>query len=448
MKSTLVSKENNEAKLTLEFTAEEFDEAVNKVYRANRNQFSINGFRKGKAPRSIIERHYGEGIFFEDAINNLFNDNYPGTIKELGLEVIDRPNVDFSEIGKGKPLNMDITVVLFPTVEVKDYKGVAIEQIQSDVTDEDVDREIEKLQDRNSRMAAVEGRPVQDGDVVTLDYAGFVGEEQFEGGTAESQELKIGSGTFIPGFEEQLIGVSAGEKKDVVVTFPEDYHAEELAGKEAVFHCEIHEIKEKQLPELDDEFAKDVSEFDTLDELKAKTREDMEKAREEQAVGACKDALVNKIYEANEIDTPRSLVEEEIDTMANELDQQLRYQGLSLEQYCQFTGKDLAGFREDVREDAEKRAGTRVMLRSIAEAEGIEVTDEDVDKELDTMAEMYRMEKDQIKDALADSMDFFKRDIIVRKVIDMLYDEAEVSKVAAPKAEVTEEVKEEEKTEE
>ena len=448
MKSTLVSKENNEAKLTLEFTAEEFDEAVNKVYRANRNQFSINGFRKGKAPRSIIERHYGEGIFFEDAINNLFNDNYPGTIKELGLEVIDRPNVDFSEIGKGKPLNMDITVALFPTVEVKDYKGVAIEQIQSDVTDEDVDREIEKLQDRNSRMAAVEGRPVQDGDVVTLDYAGFVGEEQFEGGTAESQELKIGSGTFIPGFEEQLIGVSAGEKKDVVVTFPEDYHAEELAGKEAVFHCEIHEIKEKQLPELDDEFAKDVSEFDTLDELKAKTREDMEKAREEQAVGACKDALVNKIYEANEIDTPRSLVEEEIDTMANELDQQLRYQGLSLEQYCQFTGKDLAGFREDVREDAEKRAGTRVMLRSIAEAEGIEVTDEDVDKELDSMAEMYRMEKDQIKDALADSMDFFKRDIIVRKVIDMLYDEAEVSKVAAPKAEVTEEVKEEEKTEE
>ena len=450
MKSTLVSKENNEAKLTLEFTAEEFDEAVNKVYRANRNQFSINGFRKGKAPRSIIERHYGEGIFFEDAINNLFNDNYPGTIKELGLEVIDRPNVDFSEIGKGKPLNMDITVALFPTVEVKDYKGVAIEQIQSDVTDEDVDREIEKLQDRNSRMAAVEGRPVQDGDVVTLDYAGFVGEEQFEGGTAESQELKIGSGTFIPGFEEQLIGAVSGEQRDVNVTFPEDYHAENLAGKEAVFHCTVHEVKAEELPELDDEFAMDVSEFDTLDELKADIKSKQQKTADEQYLNDAKDKVVEKVYEENKPEVPASMVNAEIDQIAQEMDQQLQYQGLSLQQYCQFTGKTLEQFREDIREDAEKRVGTRIVLRSIADAEKIEATEEDVEKELASMAEMYKLEVEKLKDIMGDSLSFLKKDIVVKKVIDKLYDMASVTKVAPkdPEAKIEEVTPEEAPAEE
>ena len=269
MKTTLVSKENNEAKLTMDFTAEEFEEEVNKVYRKNRNQFQINGFRKGKAPRSIIERHYGEGIFFEDAINNMFGDHYPGAIEELELEVIDRPQVDFSEIGKGKPVTMTIDVKLFPVVEVKDYKGIEVEQLKSDASDEDVEKELEKLQKRNARMVVVD-RPAKDGDTVLLDYAGFVGDEQFAGGTAERQELKLGSGTFIPGFEEQLIGAVTGEDKDVNVTFPEEYGEKSLAGKDAVFHCKIHEIKEEQVPELDDEFAKDVSEFDTLEELKAK----------------------------------------------------------------------------------------------------------------------------------------------------------------------------------
>lgn len=440
MKTTLVSKENNEAKLTMDFTAEEFEEEVNKVYRKNRNQFQINGFRKGKAPRSIIEKHYGEGIFFEDAINNMFGDHYPGAIEELELEVIDRPQVDFSEIGKGKPVTMTIDVKLFPVVEVKDYKGIEVEQLKSDASDEDVEKELEKLQKRNARMVVVD-RPAKDGDTVLLDYSGFVGDEQFAGGTAERQELKLGSGTFISGFEEQLIGAVTGEDKDVNVTFPEEYGEKSLAGKDAVFHCKIHEIKEEQVPELDDEFAKDVSEFDTLEELKAKTKEDLEKAREEQYRNMAKDAVVNQVWENNHIEVPASMVEDEITQMAQELDQQLRYQGLSLEQYCQFTGKDMAGFREDVREDAEKRAGTRIVLRSIGEAENLEVSDDDVNEEMKLVAEQYGMDQDKVQEALADSMDYFRKDLMVKKVIDMLYDEANVTMVDAPEPEVTEENK-------
>lgn len=428
MKTTLISKENNEAKFTLDFTAEEFENAVIGVYKKNRGQFSINGFRKGKAPRSIIERHYGEGIFFEDAINNLFGEYYPKAIDELDLEVIDSPKADFSEIGKGKPLTMTMEVKLFPLVEIKDYKGVEAEQLNAVVTDEEVDKSIENMQKRNARMVAVE-RPVADGDTVILDYSGFVGEEQFEGGTAEKQELKIGSGTFIPGFEEQLIGVSIGEKCDVNVTFPEEYGEKSLAGKDAVFHCEIHEIKEEQLPELDDEFAKDVSEFDTLDELKEESRKDMLKNKEVQNENQTKDAIVAKIYDINDIDVPKSLVEEEIDQMAQELDQQLRYQGMSLQQYCQFTGKDIQGFRDDVRDDAERRAGTRIALLSVAAAENLEVTEEEIDKELESMSSMYNMGKEEISKMLEASMKLFKKDLLVKKTIDMLYDEAKVTRV-------------------
>ena len=280
MKTTFVSKEKNDVKFTMDFTAEEFDAAVVKAYQASKDQFVIDGFRKGKAPRSIIEKHYGEGIFFEDAINNLFKDGYPGAINELDLEVIDSPAAEFSEIGKGKPMTITITVPVYPVVEVKDYFGVEVEQVEAKVKPEDVEKEIEGLQKRNARMILAD-RPVKEGDTVLLDYSGFVGEEQFEGGTAERQELKIGSGMFIPGFEEQLVGATPGEKKDVTVTFPEEYHSEDLAGEEAVFHCLIHEVKEEQLPELDDEFAKDVSEYDTLDELKKETEARLQKYADE-----------------------------------------------------------------------------------------------------------------------------------------------------------------------
>lgn len=429
MKTTFVSKEKNDVKFTMDFTAEEFDAAVVKAYQASKDQFVIDGFRKGKAPRSIIEKHYGEGIFFEDAINNLFRDGYPGAINELDLEVIDSPAAEFSEIGKGKPMTITITVPVYPVVEVKDYFGVEVEQVEAKVKPEDVEKEIEGLQKRNARMILAD-RPVKEGDTVLLDYSGFVGEEQFEGGTAERQELKIGSGMFIPGFEEQLVGATPGEKKDVTVTFPEEYHSEDLAGKEAVFHCLIHEVKEEQLPELDDEFAKDVSEYDTLDELKKETEARLQKYADEQSVNAAKDAVIEKIYQINKTDVPKVMVEDEIDRMAQDLDHQLRYQGLSLEQYLQFMQKDAKEFREEMREDATKKVSTRLVLMSIVEAEKVDVTEEELEAELANMAVQYNMEAAQVKEMIgADNMKFFKKDIQLKKVIDMLYDQAKVTKV-------------------
>lgn len=429
MKTTFISKENNEVKFTMDFTAEEFEAAVVKAYQASKDQFMIDGFRKGKAPRSIIEKHYGEGIFFEDAINNLFGESYPQAVKELELEVIDSPAADFSEIGKGKPLTVTITVPVYPVVEVKDYMGVEVEQQEAAVTEDAVNSELEMLQKRNARMVVAE-RPVEEGDTVILDYAGFVGEEQFEGGTAERQELKIGSGMFIPGFEEQLVGAEADSDKDVTVTFPEEYHAPELAGKEAVFHCHIHEIKFEELPELDDEFAKDVSEYDTLDELKKSTEERLQKNADLAALNAAKDAVIEKVYEANKPEVPAVMVEDEIDRMAQELDQQLRYQGLSLQQYLQFMQKDAKAFREELRADAEKKVATRLVLMSIVEAEKIEVSEEELEEELKDMAKAYNVDTDQIKTMIGEeSMPFFKKDIKLKKVINLLYDNAKITKV-------------------
>ena len=431
MKTTFVSKENNIAKFTMEFTAEEFEAAVVKAYQASKGQFVIDGFRKGKAPRSIIEKHYGEGVFFEDAINTLFGEGYPAAISELGLEVIDSPSAEFSEIGKGKPLTITISVPVYPVVEVKDYFGVEIEQVEEKVSEEDVNREIEALQKRNSRMVVAE-RAVEEGDTVVLDYAGFVGEEQFEGGTAERQELKIGSGMFIPGFEEQLVGVNAGEEKDVVVTFPEEYHAPDLAGKEAVFKCKVHEVKFEELPELDDEFAKDVSEYDTLEELKAASAERLQKYIDAQSISRAKDAIIAKVCEANTVEAPAVMVEDEIDNMIQELDQQLRYQGLSVDQYLQFMQKDAKEFRDELRVDAEKKVATRLILMSIAEAEAIEVTEEDLEAELKNMAITYNMETEEVKNAIgAEGMKYFKKDIQLKKVIDLMYDKAVVTKVEA-----------------
>ena len=415
----------------MEFTAEEFEAAVVKAYQASKGQFMIDGFRKGKAPRSIIEKHYGEGVFFEDAINTLFGEGYPEALKELELEVIDSPSADFSEIGKGKPLTITISVPVYPVVEVKDYFGVEVEQVEEKVSDEDVNREIESLQKRNSRMVVAE-RAVEEGDTVVLDYAGFVGEEQFEGGTAERQELKIGSGMFIPGFEEQLVGVNAGEEKDVVVTFPEEYHAPDLAGKEAVFKCKVHEVKFEELPELDDEFAKDVSEYDTLEELKAASAERLQKYIDAQSISKAKDAIIAKVCEANPVEAPKAMVEDEINNMIQELDQQLRYQGLSVDQYMQFMQKDVKEFRDELRPDAEKKVATRVILMSIVEAEGIEVTEEDLETELKDMASTYNMAVEEVKNAIgAEGMKYFKKDIQLKKVIDLMYDKAVVTKVEA-----------------
>ena len=429
MKSNLVSKENNIAKFTMDFTAEEFENAVIRAYQQNKDRFNIDGFRKGKAPRSIIERYYGEGVFFEDAINELFQSHYSEAIKELGLEVVDMPKADFSEIGKGKPVTMTFEVPVYPVVEVKDYLGVEIEERESDVTDDDVDVQIEMLQKRNSRLVVKDGA-AENGDTVILDYAGFVGDEQFDGGTAENQELVLGSGRFIPGFEEQLVGAKAGDQVDVKVTFPEEYHAENLAGKEAVFHCTVHEIKFEELPELDDEFVKDVSEFDTMEELRKDTFDRLKESRELMIQNESKDNLVDKITEANPIEVPQAMVRDETDNMIKELEQQMMYQGMTKEMYMQFLGKDIEGLKDSMRPEAEKRVASRILLRSIADQEGWEVTDEDVEKELHRMAELYQMDDEQIKSIFGgDNLDYFKKDIIITKTINKLYDNAKIKKV-------------------
>ena len=424
MKATFISREKNDVKFTMEFTAEEFENAQIKVYQQAKDQFQIDGFRKGKAPRSIIEKHYGEGVFFEDAIDELFREHYGKALGELELEVIDSPAAEFSKIAKGEGFTATITVACFPVVEVKDYKGVEIDKIEQEVKDEDVENEIKALQKRNARVILVE-RPAQEGDTVLLDYSGFVGDEQFEGGTAERQELKLGSGMFIPGFEEQLVGATPGEKRDVVVTFPEEYHAEDLAGKEAVFHCLVHEIKEEQLPELDDEFAKDVSEYDTLEELKKANRERLEAYAKAGSQSQMKDAALGKVVEANEVEVPRTMVEDEMDRMCQELDQQLRYQGMSLQQYLQFTGKDMAAFRDELRPDAERQVKTRIVLMGIVDAEKIEFSEDEMEEELKLMAAQYNMTADKIKEMIGvENLTFLKKDIQVKKAIDFIFDNA------------------------
>ncbi|MBR6528427.1 MAG: trigger factor [Firmicutes bacterium] len=426
MKATFISREKNDVKFTMEFTAEEFEAAQVKAYNANKGKFVVDGFRKGKAPRSIIEKKFGEGIFFEEAIDELFRENYIKALMELELEVIDSPAAEFTEIKKGEGFTATITVACYPVVEVKDYKGVEIEKIVNEVAEADVDRDIEQLQKRNARVVLVE-REAKEGDTVLFDYAGFVGEEQFEGGTAERQELRLGSGMFIPGFEEQLVGATPGEKRDVVVTFPEEYHAEDLAGKEAVFHCLVHEIKEEILPELDDEFAKDVSEFDTLDELKAATREKLEKYAAAGAETQMQDKALEKVVEANEIEVPAVMVEDEVERMIHELNNQLRYQGMSVDKYLEFIGKNITEFKAELRPDAERQVKTRLILMGIVEAEKIEVSEEELEEELKMMSMQYNTSVEEIKTMLgAENLAMFKKDIQVKKAIQFIFDNANV----------------------
>ena len=424
MKSTFISKENNDVTFKMEFTAEEFEDAIIKVYQKEKDKFEIDGFRKGKAPRSLIEKRYGEGIFFDDAINNLFSLNYPLAMDELDLNVIDYPKTEMSQVKKGEGFDITVTVTCYPEFEVKDYKGVEIEKVEAVVTDEEVDKEIENMADRNSRMVEVD-RPAQDGDTVLIDYMGFVGDEQFEGGTAERYPLKLGSGTFIPGFEEQLIGASKDEDVEVKVTFPEEYHSEDLAGKEAIFKCKIHEIKEKEVPEIDDDFVKDVSEFDTLDELKASKREELQKAAEVRAEDQMKNSVIEKIFEANDIDVPEVMVEEEINSSLNQFDQQLRAQGMDLNTYIQFMGEEMDSFRENVREDAYKKTKTRMIVAKIVDQEDFEVSEDEIKEYLENMAQQYGMEVEKLIEAIGpQNIETVGGDLKMQKAVDFVYDNA------------------------
>lgn len=426
MKATLTSNENAIAKFTMQFTAEELDAAKVTAYQKTKDQFQVDGFRKGKAPRSIIEKKYGENVFVEDAINELLNDNYPNALDELGLEVIESPRMEFGKIEAGAPFDINITVAVYPEVEVKDYKGVEIEKIDDQVTDEDLENEMKNIQKRSARMISVD-REVKDGDQIMLDYKGFVGDEQFEGGTAENYPLVIGSGTFIPGFEEQLVGAKKEEEVEVKVTFPEEYHSEELAGKEAIFKCVVHEIKEEELPELDDEFAKDVSECDTLEALKAETKEKLQTSKSAWATNQMKDKALEKACDNNDLNIPTVMVDDEVDQMIRELDMQLGQQGLSFQQYIQFMGKTMEEFRTEVREDAEKRVKMRMVVRGIVEAENIEATDEDVDKEYELLGIQYGLEKDKVKEMFGEqNAEYIKQDIKMKKAVEFIFDNATI----------------------
>ncbi|MEG1584032.1 MAG: trigger factor [Anaerovorax sp.] len=427
MKSTFLSRDKNEVKLTLEFTAEEFEQGQVKAYQGTKDKFSVDGFRKGKAPRKMIENNYGADVFFEDAINELFGTGYPEAVETLDLYPVDRPSADFGEIKKGEGFTVTITVTVRPEFEVKDYKGVKVARIEHTVKDEDVDKELEALQKRNARLVLLE-RPAELGDVVLIDYAGFVGEEQFEGGTAERQPLELGSGSFIPGFEEQLVGVSVGDNKDVKVTFPEEYHSENLAGKEAIFKCTVHEIKGKELPELNDEFAKDVSEFDTLEELKKETKEKLDKAAVTRGEYETKNKVLEAVYEANDIDIPEIMVQDQITEMMQEFDQQLRGQGMDLEKYFEYLQKDVNEFRNELKDDAYKKTKTRLLVEAVANTEKFEVSPEDIENELQAMADQYKMEISKLKELMgADNFAILEKDIKMRKAVDFMFESAVIA---------------------
>ncbi len=427
MKNTFIGKEGNDAKFTMEFTAEEFESAKVKVYQANKGKFQIDGFRKGKAPRSIIEKRYGEGVFAEDAINDLLSANYGAAVDELELEVVDSPRVEFSPIEKGKGFTATITVQVYPEVEVKDYKGVEIEDRKQAITDADVDAELENLRHRNSRMISVEDRPVKDGDSIILDYKGFVGDEQFEGGTADGFNLVIGSGTFIPGFEEQLVGAEKEKEVDVKVTFPTEYHSEDLAGKEAVFKCVVHDIKEEELPDLDDEFVKDISELDTLDEFREFTAGRLQSERDAMTESIMKDDILDKINEANDFDVPDAMVETEVDNMLQEYDYQLRAQGMDISTYIQYMGRTVDEFREDMKISAFRRVKNRMMIRAIANQENITASDEEVEKQLNDMAEQNHIDVEKLKEYLGgENLKAVREDVRIQKAIDLLYENAKI----------------------
>ena len=395
--------ENNMAKLTIEVAAEELDKAIEKVYQKQKNSISVPGFRKGKVPRAMVEKMYGAAIFYEDAANELIPAAYEKAYDECGEDIVSSPKVDVIQIEKGKPFIFTAEVALKPEVKLGKYKGVKVDKVDVTVSDEDVNAEIDAERERNARSISVTDRAVKDGDQTVIDFEGFKDGVAFEGGKGENYPLTIGSGAFIPGFEEQLIGKNIGEEVEVNVTFPEQYQAEELAGQPAVFKVVIKEIKEKQLPELDDEFAAEVSEFDTLAEYKEDVKKNLTEKREKDAKNAKEDAVIDAIIEGAKMDIPEAMVETTQRQMIQEFAQNIQMQGLSLEQYFQFTGLTAEAMMEQVKPQAEKRIKSRLVLEAVVKAENIVATEEDFDNEIAKMAEMYKMEADKLKSFMGEA---------------------------------------------
>ncbi len=436
--------ENSMAKLTVEVSAEDFGKAIEKAYQKEKKHISIPGFRKGKAPRKIVEKMYGAAVFYEDAANSCINESYEDAVKECGEDVVSNPKIDVTQIEEGKSFIYTAEVALKPPVSLGKYKGVSVTKPEStEVTDEDVEKELKRQQDANAKIVDVTDRPVADGDMIKLDFAGSVDGETFDGGTAENYDLTVGSHSFIPGFEEQLVGLGVGEEKDVEVTFPEDYHQKDLAGKPAVFHCKVNGIKTKVLPELNDEFADEVSEFTTLEEYKADLRSNLQSAKDKDLRNAKQGEAVAAAVEDSKIDIPEAMLRTQEENLANEFAQNLRYQGMQLETYLQYTGQTREQFLEQLKPQAEQRIRNSLVLEAVAAAENIEANEEDLEKEFQKMADQYRTPLENVKKLFEDESmkDDLKKDICIRKAADLITDLAQEDKEprkaeeAAPAAE-------------
>ena len=431
--------EKNMAKLTVEVPAEQFEAALKTSYNKNKNKFNIPGFRKGKAPQAMIEKMYGVGVFYEDAVDEAINASYPDAAKESGLEIVSRPEISIEQVEKGKSFIYVATVATKPEVTLGEYKGIEVEKAKPEVTDADVEAELKKVQEQNSRLVSVEDRAVADGDQTVIDFEGFVDGEAFQGGKAEDYSLTIGSGSFIPGFEDQLIGAKIGEEKEVNVTFPEEYHEASLKGKPAVFKCTVKEIKVKELPAADDEFAKDVSEFDTLAEYKDDIRSKLVEKKEAQAKREKQNKAVDKAVANAQMEIPDAMVTEQVRRMADDFAKRLQSQGLTVEQYMQFTGMTADKLLEQMRPEALKRIQNSLVLEAIAKAENIEVSDEKVNEEIEKMAAAYKMEADKLKELIGDAeKEQMKSDLAIQAAVDMITDAA-VEVEAAKEEEKTEE---------
>jgi len=417
----------NVVQLEIEVEAEKFEQGMQKAFARNAKKFNIPGFRRGKAPRHLVERYYGEQVLYEDAINEVCPDAYEQAVEENDIHPVDRPEIDIKQIGKGQSLIFTAKVTVRPDVELGEYKGIEVEKSTAVVTDEDVDKEIEKVRERNSRLITVEDRPAASGDTVTIDFEGFVDGTAFEGGKGTDYDLVLGSGTFIPGFEDQLIGVSKGEEKEVNVTFPEDYHNKDLAGKPAVFKVTVKEIKVRELPNLDDEFAKDVSEFDTLEEYKADLRKKLLERAEHMAHHENEDKVVAKVVENAAVDIPPVMIDRQIDNLVYDFRMSLMYQGLDLERYLEIMGMDMNSFRDQFRTRAEQEVKTQLVLDKISKVEAIVPTDEETDAEIKRLAENYRQSEEEFRQHLKpDDIEYIRSTLITRKTVGFLLENAKL----------------------
>ena len=424
--------EKNMAKLTIEVSAEDLDKAMEKAYQKQKSRISLPGFRKGKAPRKMIESMYGKGVFMEDAVNSLVPQEYTKALGECDLEIVSQPEINVTQMEPGKALIFTADVAVKPEVTLGDYKGVEVPKSEIAVTDEEVDAEVKKEQDKNARTVAVEDRAAANGDITTIDFEGFLDGVAFDGGKGTDYALTLGSGTFIPGFEDQLVGANTGDHVEVKVTFPEEYQAKELAGKEAVFQCDVKKIETKEVPELDDEFAKDVSEFDTLAEYKEDVKKKLTEKKEKEARTAKENAAVDKAIENAQMDIPELMTKTECRQMMDDFSRRMQQQGLSMEQYFQFTGQSMDKMMDDMKPQALKRIQTRLVLEKVAEAENIQPSEEEITEEIQKMADAYKMEADKIREAIGESgLEQMKKDMAVQKAVTVIADAAvEVEKAA------------------